>query len=88
MTSELILKMSSVCCIKLMFDIYGQHLRPGYCEVHPDIPEEYPCSLCVIQDEGDAEAYRQYEECMAQEAEEYYREELEQYTWDCWFGRT
>ena len=31
----------------MAFDIYGEHLRPGYCEVHPDIKEEYPCSKCI-----------------------------------------
>ena len=30
----------------MSYDIYGNHLRPGYCEVHPDIPETYPCSVC------------------------------------------
>ena len=29
------------------YDIYGQPLRPGYCEVHPDIHEEFPCSECL-----------------------------------------
>lgn len=33
------------------FDIYGNHLRPGYCEVHPDVPEEYPCRLCHLDKE-------------------------------------
>ena len=31
----------------MAFDIYGNHLRPGYCEVHPDVKEEYPCRLCM-----------------------------------------
>jgi len=31
----------------MAYDIYGNHLRRGYCEVHPDIPEEYPCSGCM-----------------------------------------
>jgi len=33
------------------FDIYGNHLRPGYCEVHPDVPEYYPCRLCIMEKE-------------------------------------
>lgn len=28
------------------YDIYGQPLRPGYCEVHPSVRERYPCSHC------------------------------------------
>jgi len=31
----------------MAFDIYGNHLRPGYCEVHPDYYGEYPCDLCL-----------------------------------------
>jgi hypothetical protein len=30
----------------MAFDIYGNHLRPGYCEVHPDVREPFPCSVC------------------------------------------
>lgn len=29
------------------YDIYGNSLQRGYCEVHPDVPEEYPCSVCM-----------------------------------------
>lgn len=35
----------------MSFDIYGHPLKPGYCEVHPNIGEEYPCSLCLIEQE-------------------------------------
>lgn len=31
-------------------DIYGQNLRKGYCEVHPNVHEEYPCSLCYADE--------------------------------------
>ncbi len=31
----------------MAFDVYGNHLKPGYCEVHPDVREEYPCSECI-----------------------------------------
>ena len=30
----------------MSFDIYGNHLRRGYCEVHPNVHEEFPCSCC------------------------------------------
>ena len=33
----------------MAYDIYGDHLRPGHCEVHPDITEDYPCSECLAQ---------------------------------------
>lgn len=31
----------------MAYDIYGNHLRPGHCEVHPDVRHEYPCQCCV-----------------------------------------
>lgn len=34
----------------MAFDIYGFILIPGYCEVHPDVHQEYPCDLCYAQD--------------------------------------
>lgn len=29
-----------------MWDIYGNHLKPGHCEVHPHVAQSYPCSTC------------------------------------------
>jgi hypothetical protein len=37
------------------YDIYGNSLQRGYCEVHPDIPEEYPCSRCMERYSPDRE---------------------------------
>lgn len=31
----------------MSWDIYGEPLRRGYCEVHPHVHEEYPCSVCL-----------------------------------------
>lgn len=36
----------------MTYDIYGNPLRRGYCEVHPDVAEEYPCYQCLL-DEGE-----------------------------------
>lgn len=33
------------------FDIYGRVLRSGHCEVHPHVHEEYPCTLCYLEQE-------------------------------------
>jgi hypothetical protein len=30
----------------MAYDIYGNNLRSGYCEVHPHVPQEYPCAIC------------------------------------------
>jgi hypothetical protein len=44
----------------MSWTIYGTPLEPGYCEVHPDIPETYPCIIC-----------RDYEQQRGPTAEEY-----------------
>lgn len=33
----------------MAFDIYGNDLRRGHCEVHPTVHEEYPCRICVSE---------------------------------------
>lgn len=33
----------------MSYDIYGNNLRRGHCEVHPHVHEEYPCSICYIE---------------------------------------
>lgn len=30
----------------MAYDIFGNDLRRGYCEVHPHVQQEYPCDLC------------------------------------------
>lgn len=31
----------------MAFDIYGNRLTPGHCEVHPWVHCEYPCPVCM-----------------------------------------
>jgi|GEM_PF-6882202 len=31
------------------WDIYGDRLTQGHCEVHPYVAEEYPCSVCLAE---------------------------------------
>ena len=33
----------------MSWDIYGNPLRRGHCEVHPHVHEEYPCSICMAE---------------------------------------
>jgi cell division protein FtsB len=33
----------------MSFDIYGNNLKRGHCEIHPHVAEEYPCSQCVME---------------------------------------
>lgn len=53
------------------YDIYGQPLRRGYCEVHPDVHQEYPCPCCVIE-------YNRHEQLKMME-EEHDRQMQEEY---------
>lgn len=34
------------------WDIYGEPLRRGHCEVHPHVHEEYPCSVCISENQA------------------------------------
>lgn len=31
----------------MSYDIYGQPLAGGHCEVHPQVAEPYPCFACL-----------------------------------------
>ena len=33
----------------MAYDIYGNILQRGHCEVHPHVHEEYPCSICMAE---------------------------------------
>lgn len=33
----------------MSWDIHGNPLKNGYCEVHPWVAEYYPCSLCDVE---------------------------------------
>lgn len=33
----------------MSFDIYGERLARGHCEVHPWVHSEYPCPVCLEQ---------------------------------------
>ena len=41
----------------MAWDIYGNHLTPGYCEVHPHISQEYPCWICLDEIRREEERY-------------------------------
>lgn len=44
----------------MSYDIYGNTLMRGHCEVHPHVREEYPCSVC-IQENNSRNAHNQSE---------------------------
>lgn len=31
----------------MSWDIHGNPLKPGHCEVHPHVAEMYPCTTCI-----------------------------------------
>ena len=33
----------------MSYDIWGNPLPRGHCEVHPHVHEEYPCSVCIAE---------------------------------------
>lgn len=35
----------------MAYDIYGNNLRSGHCEVHPWVHESYPCSACYADNQ-------------------------------------
>jgi hypothetical protein len=59
------------------FTIYGGYLRPGHCEVHPEVHEEYPCSECLREDYENREQERAYERYCEDELAKQYQEHLE-----------
>jgi hypothetical protein len=40
----------------MAFDIYGERLARGHCEVHPWVPDEYPCYVCGLESRTRLEA--------------------------------
>ena len=65
----------------MAWDIYGNNLRRGYCEVHPDVPQEYPCMYCMRDIERDEEQrYEQHrqDDLIRQHYEQQEREHQEE----------
>ena len=66
---------------RIEYDIYGDRLKPGHCEVHPHMPFEYPCPECRNeQDDRDAhyQAYKEHCREMEPTDEEVIEEALKQ----------
>ena len=54
---------------QMAYDIYGQKLASGHCEVHPWVGESYPCSLCYAESKPKYDPIQKYIE--RAEAEHY-----------------
>jgi hypothetical protein len=62
----------------MSYDIYGNTLRRGFCEVHPHVNEEYPCSLCYAETNNKNARKQQEQEYHRQQEKEHDRiQELE-----------
>lgn len=46
----------------MSWDIYGNPLRRGYCEVHPDVHQEYPCSICMAEKQQQFQPHDEFEQ--------------------------
>lgn len=52
------------------YDIYGDRLLIGHCEVHPWVPEVHPCSECL---------HSQHNECVESQLAEHEAEFIAEY---------
>lgn len=57
------------------YDIYGQDLRNGFCEVHPYVEQEYPCQICCQEIEREKQRQRENREYQ-QSLNEHYQQSL------------
>ena len=45
----------------MAYDIYGNNLASGHCEVHPWVGESYPCSLCYAENNSKQQRQPDYD---------------------------
>ena len=55
----------------MAFDIYGERLERGHCEVHPWVHEEYPCPVCYRENDKRKVDDRQAKEYYAAMEQDY-----------------
>ena len=54
------------------YDIYGDNLRNGFCEVHPYVEQEYPCQICWQEIEREKQRQREHRENLQLQNEQYH----------------
>ena len=69
----------------MAFDIYGERLRGGHCEVHPHVHEEYPCHVCLIESRRKTELWEQQERAWEAEIDAQYSRDLGDQEIESWF---
>ena len=73
----------------MSWDIYGNPLARGHCDVHPHVHEEYPCSVCMAEkrqreqasQQSEAEHYLQVEIDRLNAERDELAKQLEQHQW-------
>ena len=53
------------------YDIYGNNLRNGFCEVHPYVEQEYPCQICCQEIEREKQRQQENREHSQLQNEQY-----------------
>ena len=69
----------------MSFDIYGNTLRCGFCEVHPHVNEEYPCSLCLAERDRRQRERDEYERAQRLAYEAQMAEMIGDIEYESWF---
>ena len=68
----------------MSFDIYGERLRRGHCEVHPAEHEEYPCSLCISESNRKNREQAEYDHHCKAQADQYYAQLFAEEEYQSW----
>ncbi len=63
----------------MAFDIYGENLRSGHCEVHPHVHESYPCSVCYDESRRDAQQSNYHKDAEIECRKEYEQQQNHEY---------
>ena len=63
----------------MSYDIWGNPLRRGYCEAHPHVQEEYPCSLCCAENDLKGREEDEWRNAMDDERRKYEEELIKQH---------
>lgn len=53
----------------MAYDIHGNQLERGHCEVHPWVHQEYPCSVCLSDNKKQEQQRPTQQECVINDLE-------------------
>lgn len=64
----------------MSYDIYGERLERGHCEVHPWVHQGYPCSVCMADYDRHKREKREQERMESKMRQDYEDEMIRAYT--------